>query len=130
MCSEIKTNILEIRKYVFEFTISFTNGRGFCVLGSSNRHSNQPRLGVGVMNSAAAYLFEDDSGIMSEVETASTTRFRRASKERSTLPQSGYVPVQPRTSPGNHLDQGGIVSRNKRPTLNLFCKLIAELLIT
>jgi hypothetical protein len=54
------------------------------------------------MNSAAAYLFEDDSGIMSEVETASTTRFRRSHKERSSLPQSGYVPAQPRTSPGKN----------------------------
>ena len=51
------------------------------------------------MNAAAAFLFEDDSGIMSEVETASTTRLRRAGKER-TPTQSNYVPLRPRTSPG------------------------------
>ena len=57
------------------------------------------------MNNAAAYLFEDDSGIMSEVETSSTTRFRRTGKERVSLQHQGYVPAQPRTSPGNFLNK-------------------------
>lgn len=52
------------------------------------------------MNVTQGYLFEDDSGIMSEVETSSTSKFKRSSKERASHPPANYMHPQPRTSPG------------------------------
>ena len=65
--------------------------------------SNQPRLGVGNNNT---YLFEDDPGIMSEVETASTTRLRKPHRGENHRPppaaSSGAATRLPRTSPKSY----------------------------
>ena len=69
---------------------------------SSLCRSNQPRLGVGNNNT---YLFEDDPGIMSEIETSST-RFRKPHRGENHRPppaaSSGAATRLPRTSPKNY----------------------------
>ena len=64
--------------------------------------SNQPRLGVGTNNT---YLFEDDPGIMSEIETSST-RFRKPHRGENHRPppaaSSGAATRLPRTSPKSY----------------------------
>jgi hypothetical protein len=65
------------------------------------RRSHQPRLGVGSSNT---YLFDDDPGIMSEIETSST-RFRKTNSSTRDRPppaaSSGAATRAPRTSPSS-----------------------------
>ncbi len=71
------------------------------------------------MNVTQGYLFEDDSGIMSEVETSSTSKFKRSSKERASHPPSNYMHAQPRTSPGELLNQKTILDSNLKEKRNV-----------
>lgn len=71
--------------------------------------SNQPRLGISSNNNNNTYLFEDDPGIMSEIETSST-RFRKSSRPPPAA--SSGARLLPRTSPKNYYydDDPGIMS--------------------
>eukprot|EP00095_Tigriopus_kingsejongensis_P010644 snap_masked-scaffold841_size89765-processed-gene-0.2 protein:Tk10644 transcript:snap_masked-scaffold841_size89765-processed-gene-0.2-mRNA-1 annotation:"PREDICTED: uncharacterized protein LOC411277 isoform X22" len=69
---------------------------------SNSGRSRQPRLGIGT----GPYLFDDDPGIMSEVETSST-RFRRPSGSGG---KGGGEPLQP----GGSTSVGFVGSRSGR----------------
>ena len=89
-----------------------------CAYFCFSYRSNQPRLGVSSNNNNNTYLFEDDPGIMSEIETSST-RFRKPSRDHQRPPpaaSSGAATrLLPRTSPKNatyayYDDDPGIMS--------------------
>ena len=77
---------------------------------NSGRSRGQPRLGVSSSSSTnqSPYLFEDDPGIMSEVETSST-RFRKEPPRPSSRNSN-----RPRTSP-NQVPRGYSLPNRRQP---------------
>ena len=70
--------------------------------------SNQPRLGIGHSTAPNTYLFEDDPGIMSEIETSSTRKSSHHHHRPPPAASSGAaLRTAPRTSPASRSSYTG-----------------------